>query len=191
MRFGSKTGLWVFLTVAGACVGASSGTSQDQSAQHIDTGSAEMVSPDVKFADQAFRMGEGEIQLGKLIQEKAVTPGVKAFGGLLVRDHTEMNVSLSRIARDQTMTLPTNLLSKDQALQFKLQNVSGVRFDRTYLQAMVKDHKNDLKGFRKEAKSGQNPQIKEFASQSLPVLRAHLEQAKAALAELSGKHVKK
>ena len=181
----------VFLAAVGVCLGAFNGKAQDHGAQHIDSGSAEMISSDVKFADQAFRMGEGEMQLGKLIEEKAVTPGVKAFGGLLVKDHSAMNVSLSRIARDRSMTLPTDLLSRDQALQFKLQNVSGVQFDRTYLRAMVKDHKNDLKAFQKEAKSGQNPEIKEFASQSLPVLRAHLDQAKTALAELSGKHAKK
>ena len=181
----------LILTAAGVCIGAGSGMAQDDSSQHIDSGSTEMTSSDVKFAGQSFRMGEGEIQLGHLIEEKAASPGVKVFARLLIDNHIKMNQSLKSIARDQSITLPTNLLSRDQALQYKLQNLSGVRFERTYLKAMVQNHKHDLKGFRKEAKSGKNPQIKEFASQSLPVLRIHLDQAKAVLAALSGKSPKK
>ncbi len=42
---------------------------------------------------------------------------------------------------------------------------------------MVKDHKKDVSEFQREARIGQNPQIKSFASQTLPTLQEHLKQA--------------
>ncbi len=44
---------------------------------------------------------------------------------------------------------------------------------------MVKDHEEDVKEFQKEAKAGKNPQIKDFASRTLPVLESHLDQIKS------------
>jgi putative membrane protein len=40
---------------------------------------------------------------------------------------------------------PDQIPAKDQTLQAKLQGLSGNAFDRTYIKAMVKDHKQDVK----------------------------------------------
>jgi putative membrane protein len=44
---------------------------------------------------------------------------------------------------------------------------------------MVKDHTKDVAEFQREAKSGSNPDIKQFASSTLPTLESHLSEAKS------------
>ena len=43
---------------------------------------------------------------------------------------------------------------------------------------MVKDHTKDVADFQKESKSGVDPDVKEFATKTLPTLQDHLKQAK-------------
>ena len=45
--------------------------------------------------------------------------------------------------------------------------MSGDAFDRAYMADMVKDHKKDIAAFQKESSSGQDPDVKQFASQTL------------------------
>jgi putative membrane protein len=60
----------------------------------------------------------------------------------------------------------------------RLSKLSGADFDRAYARAMVKDHEKDIAAFQKEAESGADPQIRQFAAQTLPTLQSHLQEAK-------------
>jgi putative membrane protein len=57
-------------------------------------------------------------------------------------------------------------------------------FDKDYMAAMVKDHEKDVAEFEKEAKDGSDPDVKAWASKTLPTLKKHLELAKAAQAKV-------
>lgn len=152
-----------------------------------DTGSNKMMkSADAKFADDAAQGGMAEVQLGQLAAQKASNPDVKAFGQQMVDDHTKANEQLKTVATHENMTLPTTLDSKDQKLMTKLQGLSGSDFDRAYVKAMVKDHQEDVKAFQKEADKGKDPQIKNFASQTLPVLQQHLSKIQSIQSNMGG-----
>ena len=145
-----------------------------------DSGSNQMMkSADDKFAMKAAQGGMAEVQLGQLAAQKGGTPEVKAFGQQMVDDHTKANDQLKQVAAQEKMALPTTMDPKDQALYTKLQGMSGAEFDKAYMKAMVKDHKEDVKEFQKEADKGKNPQIKNFASQTLPILQGHLSKAES------------
>jgi putative membrane protein len=60
-----------------------------------------------------------------------------------------------------------------------LSKLSGVEFDSAYVKSMVMDHEEDVKDFGKEAQSGTDEKFQSFASQTLPVLQAHLEKIKS------------
>lgn len=152
-----------------------------------DTGSNKMMkSSDANFAMKAAQGGMAEVQLGQLAAQKASNPDVKAFGQQMVDDHTKANDQLKSVAAQENMTLPTTLDAKDQKLMTKLQGLSGPDFDKTYMKAMVKDHKDDIKEFQKEADKGKDPQIKNFASQTLPTLQQHLSKAESVDANVNG-----
>lgn len=147
----------------------------DNTNTQTDAGSNKMMkSGDVKFAMKAAQGGMAEVQLGQLAAQKATSADVKAFGQQMVDDHSKANDRLKSVAAQENMTLPATLDAKDQALYTKLQNLSGADFDKTYVKAMVKDHQEDVKEFQKELDKGKDPQIKNFASQTLPVLQQHL-----------------
>ena len=146
-----------------------------------------MRSPDIKFADAVARSGLAQVELGRLASEKGASVIVKSFGALMVTDYTRTNAELQSIAARESMTFPTSYAGRDLALRVKLQNLTGTKFDQTYVRGMVKDYDESIKEYRREAEHGQDPRLKESAAQLLPVLRSHLEKAKAAKAAISGK----
>jgi putative membrane protein len=64
---------------------------------------------------------------------------------------------------------------KTKKLIEKLQGLSGPQFDTEYIQAMVRDHKEDLKDFRDQAQSAQNPAVKQIAEQGQKIISMHLQ----------------
>ena len=50
-------------------------------------------------------------------------------------------------------------------------------FDRSYMRETVKDHKKDIAEFKKEAANGKDPEIRDWAAQTLPALEEHLKMA--------------
>jgi putative membrane protein len=135
---------------------------------------------DNTFAKKAAEGGLTEVELGKLATEKASNPDVKAFGQRMVDDHSKANDQLKGIAGQQNITLPTDLNAKHKAERDRLSKLSGEAFDHAYINHMVLDHKKDIAEFQKEANSGKNDAIKNFASQTLPTLQDHLKQAQDA-----------
>lgn len=130
---------------------------------------------DQKFTRTAMEGGLAEVQLGQLATQKAGADDVKQFGQKMVDDHSKLNDQMKQLAPSLGVNPPTQLSAKDQALQSKLQGLSGDQFDKAYIQAMVSDHKKDLHEFKKEAGTTQNSQLKDAAQQGATVIQSHLE----------------
>jgi putative membrane protein len=142
------------------------------------TTSAQMKSSsDEKFAAEAAAGGMAEVKLGHLAEQKGSSATVKAFGQKMVTDHTKAGDELKKIAEDQGMTLPDTISKEDQMTYDRLAKLDGAQFDSAYAQAMLKDHQTDVAAFEKQAASGANPDLKQFASSTLPTLRTHLKMA--------------
>lgn len=134
--------------------------------------------PDQAFVKAAAQGGMAEVELGKLASEKTSNPQVKEFGEKMVADHSKANDELKSIAQNKNITLPSELSSKDKALRDRLAKLSGASFDRAYMKAMVSDHVKDVDEFRKEARTAKDPDIRSFASNTLPTLEDHLKMAR-------------
>lgn len=130
---------------------------------------------DVKFATEAASGGMTEVALGKIAQEKGVNARVKKFGSMMVMDHSKANDSLKALASKKNITLPAAPNAKDQATIDKLSKLSGKAFDDAYVSDMIDDHKHDIKEFENASKSLKDPDLKGFATKTLPVLKTHLD----------------
>ncbi len=134
---------------------------------------------DEAFAKKAAEGGLAEVELGKLATQNAESDDVKKFGQRMVDDHGKANDQLKDTAQKLGIMLPSQLNAKDNAAKARLEKLKGAAFDRAYMAAMVKDHTTDVAEFQKEAKSGSNADIKQFASSTLPTLESHLSEAKS------------
>jgi putative membrane protein len=132
---------------------------------------------DAQFAKNAAQGGMAEVKMGQLAREKSATDSVKKFGQRMVEDHTKAGDELRSAAAKENISLPNDLAAKDRATYDSLSKLSGAAFDRAYARYMVKDHQEDVAEFSKEATSGQNESIKDFATQTLPTLKDHLKEA--------------
>jgi putative membrane protein len=120
-----------------------------------------------------------EVELGQLAAEKATNSDVKEFAQRMVKDHTQANDQLKQIAMQKDVTLPTSPSAKNEAVKARLSKMSGDAFDKAYIANTVKDHKKDIAEFQHESSVGQDPDVKHFASQTLPTLQDHLKQAES------------
>jgi putative membrane protein len=129
---------------------------------------------DKKFVENAALGGMAEVELGKLATQKASSDAVKQFGQKMVDDHSKANDQLKEIASKENISIPASLDSKHQSRIEKLSKLSGPDFDKAYVKDQLKDHKKDVSQFKSEAENGSNPNIKQFASTTLPILQEHL-----------------
>jgi putative membrane protein len=138
---------------------------------------AKLSAADRKFVMEAAEGGMAEVELGRLAASQGTNPDVKAFGQRMVDDHSKANDKLKTIATEEGITLPTTLKGEMKTMHDKLSKTSGAAFDKMYMSHMVKDHVKDVKEFEKESKSGKDADVKQFAADTLPTLREHLQMA--------------
>jgi putative membrane protein len=172
-------GLTLFLTSLGCWVVLGHQESSPVSS------TTEAVMKDEAFVRVAAHGGLAEIKLGKLAMDQGSNETVKAFGTRMVAEHTKTGDELKEAAKEERIALPTDLSSKDQATYDRLSKLSGADFDQAYAQDMVKDHQQDLRDFQREANHGNNDVIRGFASETVPMIQQHLDQAKEMLKAVS------
>jgi putative membrane protein len=152
-----------------------SGTSQSNgTSQTSASGQSSLNSQEKSFLDQAAEANNSEIRAGLLAQAQAQNPEVKAFGRLMVFDHTEVGNEAGGLAEHLGVSLPTGVSQQAQQTMSELKKEQGASFDRTYMQAQVKDHKQVIDEFKKEASSAGNSEVGQFAKLTIPLLEQHL-----------------
>jgi putative membrane protein len=148
------------------------GDSTGKSIIHTDSESTD-------FLVDAFNGGMTEVQLGDLAQRKAVDGSVKSFGTMMVNDHTSANNQIKSLALERNVSLPASIGDENKKLVDDLSNKSGKEFDIAYINAMIDDHEKDIKEFEKASNNVKDLDVKNFVDNTLPVLRRHLDSAKA------------
>jgi putative membrane protein len=137
------------------------------------------VSDDDKhFVEAALKGGMAEVELGKLAADKGASDDVKQFGQKMVDDHTRMGVQMKTVASEIGVKPSDSMSAGGIATKAELEVLSGKTFDDAYIKAMVKDHEEDLQGFKKEAESGTSPTVKRAARRGEITVSHHLEMIK-------------
>ena len=162
-----RTALMLALAIVTLGVAMSAAAKSDSSLPHRDT----------EFLKKVAADGMAEVQLAQLAQRKAMHAEVKQFADRMVADHSKANDEVKALASGNGVELPAALDRKHEKLMKKLDGLAGGDFDREYMEHMVKDHRTDLKAFRKEAKAKDRNDVTEFASRTAPVIFEHLRMA--------------
>lgn len=146
---------------------------------------AEPQDKEVTFIKEAAKGSQVEVELGKMASEKAQNAEVKQFAQHLVKDHTQANQELTRIAQDHGVMLQTeiakpNLPPKDEDAADKLEDKTGAEFDKAFIQLAIKNHQKDITKYETALQECRDPKLKAFIKRNLPALRHHLELATVA-----------
>jgi len=146
-------------------------------AQNGSTATAKAPAADAMFVKEASAAGLAEVALGQLGADKGSSQDTKTFGQQMVTDHTKANDELKSIATAKGLTPASEPMPADQKAAKAMEARSGDAFDKAFAAKMVADHKKAVALFTKESTSGKDPELKAFATKTLPTLKQHLEMA--------------
>lgn len=136
---------------------------------------------DTHFIKMAAVAGLAEVNDGKLASQMGATDAVKNIGTQMVTDHTKANDQLTSIAQQKGAVVPTSVDPMHAEMSAKLQKLSGSAFDKQYLHTELLGHEKTIALFKTEASTGSDPDLKSFASTTLPTLKQHLAMIEAAM----------
>jgi len=136
------------------------------------TTTVKMSQKDVNFIQKAAGGGAQEIENGKMAEKQGKSAEVKSIAARMVSDHTRMNKELTALANRKGVTFNTGGV--------KAQNLGSGDFDRMYLKWLEEVHKGDIADFERQAKSGDDSELKSWVSKNLPTLKQHLAMVQAA-----------
>lgn len=119
-----------------------------------------------------------EIQSSKIAQDKG-NAAEKSFAAQMIADHTKTSDQLKALVTSKGLDVmpPTALDSSHQGKLDKLKKESGKDFSSDFNSIQVSAHKDAVSLFERYAKSGDNPDLKAWAAQTLPALQHHLDMA--------------
>jgi putative membrane protein len=134
--------------------------------------SSSLNEKDRTFVKKAAKGGAMEVAMGNLAAQNAKSDDVKSFGKRMVTDHSKAGEELKSIAEKKGAKMP----SKKPSVKWTS--------DKEYMDAMVKDHEQDLAEFQAQAKEGTDPDLKEFAEKTAKMVEEHLNLAKETRSKL-------
>jgi putative membrane protein len=123
-----------------------------------------------------------EIALGKLAENKASTPEVRAYADQLVQDHTSVDGTVIAMAQKKGIHLLDQAASSRQgrrgvrnAGQFeqKLASASGATFDQLFLKQAGADHQRQIQKLQQDREDANDDDLEELIDKIVPILEQH------------------
>lgn len=148
-----------------------------QPAQAPAAANAPLSAADAGFMDQAARSGLAQVQAGELAEQRASRADVRAYAGRVVNGVSSANGGLAALAQEKHISIPTTPSGAQQQMLGQLGGLSGDAFDRTYLDQQVSLGQAAVTLYGNEARAGSDPDVKDFASRTLPVVAHDLADA--------------
>lgn len=131
---------------------------------------------DPDFVLMASMSNTAEINAGQLAMTKG-SARIAMFGQMMVTDHTNSETMLKSIAANNNLYAPDSVDAEHVMLKNQLMGLTGRAFDSVYIHSQVKDHRNTIDLFQRERNHGNNQQLRDYASSTLPTLQMHLHMA--------------
>jgi putative membrane protein len=166
----------------GTDISTSTTTTSTDTANNMGTAATATMAvgdTDRQFIMEAASGGMMEVEAGRLAEQNAQNARVKAFGAMMVRDHTAANNELMAIASARNVTVPDSMTAKHKTHLDKLRTATGRAFDREYMSMMVMAHNEDINKFQVASNNAQDTAVRGFATRTLPILRMHKDSATA------------
>lgn len=138
-----------------------------------------LAKDDVAFLKDADHAGRTEIEASGMALEKASSDRIKTFAKQMSADHAKTGDELKALAEKKGVKLPGEPSLVQKGKIKVLSAMKGERFDRQYADDIgVKAHEDTVKLFQKASTEAKDPEVKAFATKTLPALEHHLSMAR-------------
>jgi putative membrane protein len=133
--------------------------------------------------DRAFALGAAtsnlfEIGAAQLASKRTGQPDVLALATAMYQQHTASFNQLAAIMHARGVAVPNDLSPDKQIMMNKLGTARGGDFDQLFVQqAGFKEHQADIATFQRDMPRLADPDLRNWAQQTLPVLEQHLAMA--------------
>ncbi|MEA2801129.1 MAG: putative rane protein [Rhodospirillaceae bacterium] len=133
---------------------------------------------DFNFVGQANLGAPFQVDSGRIAETKSPSPAIRSYAHLMVTSHIPVVDALNAILQRKNVT-PSNTLLHGayDAMLFTLYADHGAAFDQNYVNGQVEYQKGNAALFQQEIQNGSDPDLKEFARQTLPKIEDHLQRA--------------
>lgn len=138
----------------------------------------------VDFATAVAAGNMKEIALGKLALKNANYGRLKEFAQKMIDAHEKANRDLQTACYTAGVTLPAGLAKADQEEVDKMAGKEGKSFDRDYIKKMVSEHQKTMERLDAAASNMKDVSLQNYAKKTLPVVKAHLEEARTILEDV-------
>jgi putative membrane protein len=133
---------------------------------------------DFNFVGQANLGAPFQVDSGQIAETKSTSAGIRSYAHLMVTSHIPVVDALNVILRRKNIT-PSNTLLHGayDAMLFTLSADHGTAFDRNYVNGQVEYQKGNAALFQQEIQNGSDPDLRQFARETLPKIEDHLQRA--------------
>jgi len=129
---------------------------------------------EAEFATNAADASLAEIDLANLAISKTSNEEIKAYANMMLKDHGAAHDELIALAKSKNITLPTKMSGENENKKKELVDKSGQDFDKKYAKLMEENHVKVLAFLEHQARKGTDPDLKNYANNMVPKIKAHL-----------------
>lgn len=133
---------------------------------------ASLAGTDATFLRKAMEGGLEEVQRAQAAMQSAQRAEVRNVASMMLEDHRRTNEKLTQLASSKGWNVPSTA-STAESDQSRMS--AGPGFDDNYLEDEIRHHRETISLFRAQASSGSDPDLRQFAQDTLPALEHHLE----------------
>ena len=152
----------------------------ESASEKMGVNSAFGVSPSTgDFVTEAATGDLFEIRSSELALKQG-DAATQKFAKQMITDHQKTSTELKTLVQTKNInvTIPGDPTSSQQSMLDKLTQLNGADFDKQYRDDQYSAHKSAVSAFQRYAKSGENPDLKQWAEKTAPTLEHHLEMAR-------------
>ena len=147
MQRALSCGVGAMLLLSVAAIGACSDDDDPAGPQDVTTQVIKSIQNDSHIMGVLHDANGGEIQAGQFAGQRGTDAEVKAFGGMMVVDHTTLDITGAALATRLGLmpTAPNTLLQSQQDREMsQLLQATGTSFDKSYIAQQVVAHTRTL-----------------------------------------------
>jgi putative membrane protein len=157
---------------------ACSSTSDDETTAAGEAAPAGM--PAIEYIANAASSDMFEIQSGQLALQRSCDPTVRAFGQMIVDDHTRTTALVTQAAQSDGVTPPPpQMMPRHMEMLQRLQAAGPGGFESAFRNEQATAHQEALTLHQTYSQDGDRPALRAVASQAVPVIQMHLNQVQS------------